>query len=261
LVAQLPALQAQCQPMLKQRTIVAGTDADADADLDASVGGGGGQLVLLNVSRVCVSNNGGFLLKYQLNDCPSDLSGPLTREYPIDQSMCVDVSTALPGVKIGDVIRVRPLAVAGVHTLTDPALRYAPGTNAVSFECSGTTLDYHCTLISVAPINPATAPQANHLCVINHAGFVASVQVKSSRTGKSVVSGHFPIDETRCVNLVSDVGGSAHVGDMFSASVSAVWGKTEGVNRQVEYAPNNLTATFECKGTTLDFHCDLLGTR
>eukprot|EP01044_Picomonas_judraskeda_P005467 COSAG03_NODE_517_length_7253_cov_51.415152_2_plen_149_part_00 len=148
-----------------------------------------------------------------------------------------------------------------MHALAEPALRFVPDSNAVSFECSGTTLDYHCTLVSVTPVNPAITPRASTVCVINHAGFVASYKVTNTRTGASHDSGHFPIEQTRCTDLATGVGGQSQVGDTFSTRVSAVLGKTEGVNREVQFAANNLTATFECKGTTLNFKCDLLGTR
>ena len=148
-----------------------------------------------------------------------------------------------------------------VHALAETALQFVPNSNVVSYECSGTTLDYHCTMISVTPVNPAILPQASTVCVINHAGFVASYKVQNARTGASAGSGHFPIDQQRCTNLATGVGGQSQVGDSFSTHVSAVLGKTEEVNRRIQFAPNNLTATFECKGTTLDFHCDLLGTR
>ena len=151
--------------------------------------------------------------------------------------------------------------VEQVHALAEPALRFVPDSNAVSFECSGTTMDYHCMMVSVTPVNPAVLPQASTVCVINHAGFVASYTIQNDRTGASEGSGHFPIDQTRCINLATGVGGQSQVGDTFSTHVSAVLGKTEEVNRRIQFVPNNLTATFECKGTTLNFHCNLLGAR
>ena len=102
-------------------------------------------------------------------------------------------------------------------------------------------------------------PRATTLCVINHAGFVASYKVKNSRTGKIAESGHFPIDQTRCTHLGNGVGGAAEVGDEFSASVTAVLGRAEGVNRGVEFAPNNLTATFESRGQRWIFFVLCLG--
>jgi hypothetical protein len=115
LTKQLPHVQAKCSPLVKTTTALPQLGAPlvplsrgVMALLPSSV-------QLLNVSRVCVSNNGAFLLKYQLNDCSTDITGPQTHEFPIDQSSCLEVSAGLPGVTAGDVLRVRAQAVAGVN--------------------------------------------------------------------------------------------------------------------------------------------------
>ena len=110
LAKQLPHVQAQCQPLVRTTSApppVLASPARSPVSLSSST-------QVLNVSRVCVSNNGAFLLKYQLNDCPTDSTGPQTHAFPIDQSSCLEVGAGLPGVHAGDVLRVRAQAVAGV---------------------------------------------------------------------------------------------------------------------------------------------------
>lgn len=92
---------------------------------------------------------------------------------------------------------------------------------------------------------------------MNHAGFVMKFGEKNDRTGQSKETGHYDIDQTKCINLKEEVDGT-DVGDEFTTTISAVLGKTKQANRKVAFSPNNLTATFECKGTTLDYHCNLL---
>ena len=48
------------------------------------------------------------------------------------------------------------------------------------------------------------------------------------------------------------------VGDEFKVRVKAIAGKDRPANRHVEYTPNGLSASFECKGTTLDYSCNLI---
>jgi len=239
----LPKLQSQCHPsVLQPDTIV-----------------GGSQLDVLNVSRVCLSNNAAFVLKWSYFNCPSLFETDETPGFDVDQSKCMDVSSAMStsSVEEGDPIRARAHAVAGIHKLVDPALRYVPNSNAASFECSGTTLAYHCDLVSVVPVDPNVLPRASKICVINHAGFVMEFSAENTRTGGQKATGRYPIDQTQCIEPVSVDG--TREGDQFKMHVHAILGKRQDTTRDILYANNNLTATFECRGTTLDYSCKLLG--
>ena len=115
LTKQLPHVQAKCSPLVGNTTAVPQLGAPLVPLSRGSMALLPSSVQLLNVSRVCVSNNGAFLLKYQLNDCSTDITGPQTHEFPVDQSSCLEVSAGLPGVTAGDVLRVRAQAVAGVN--------------------------------------------------------------------------------------------------------------------------------------------------
>lgn len=212
---------------------------------------------VINVSRMCVSNNAAFVVKFKAHDCPARSSSSQTSGYPIDQSRCMDVSEAFPQAVEGDILRVQTEAVLGLHKLLDPAIRYVPNSNAAAWQCSGTTMDYHCGLMSVAPINPSVAPRVHRVCIINHAGFVMNYELQNSRTGGWVPkTSNYPINQNKCIDLGNTDG--VQEGDEFHARVHAVLGKTNMADRSVLYYNNGLTATYECKGTTLFYHCNLL---
>lgn len=168
----------------------------------------------VNVSKVCFSNNGGYLLKWAYHNCPTHLASPQTAEFPIDQSRCMDVKSIWPDAQVGQVLRVSTEAIAGLHEISDPALRYVPDSNSAGFECSGTTFDYSCKFVSVAPVEPSVNPQVQKVCVINHAGFVMHYEVQNKRTGSWVAkTGDYPIDQTQCIDLSTTA--SVKEGDIF----------------------------------------------
>ena len=211
----------------------------------------------INVSRVCFANNGGYDLKWKYHNCPAHLVSSETPGYPIDQRKCMDVKDVFPDAVEGQVLRVASQAVAGIHEIIDPSMRYVPNSNSAGFECSGTTLDYHCDFLSVAPVDPSHLPQVSEVCVINHAGFVMYFDEQNVRTQSWMAhTGNYPIDQTRCIDLGSTDG--AQEGDKFQTRVHAVAGKTRLAHRHVEYRNNHLKATFQCTGTTLNYDCSLL---
>lgn len=215
---------------------------------------------LINTSRVCVSNNAAFVLTWAFQNCPAGVHSAETHTYPIDQTVCADVTDLLPGSIPGATLRVEAKAIAGLRQLTDPALAYQPGSNVAGFECSGTTLDYNCKLISVAPLDPNVLPTAQKICVINHAGFVMSWSAKDTRLGADVAhTERYPIDQKRCIDLGSYANTTkVATGDVFEVEVNAVLGKKLSAARKIRFANNGLTTSFECKGTTLHYSCKLL---
>jgi len=212
---------------------------------------------VINISRVCVSNNGGYSLKWQYHNCPTHAVGPQTPGFPIDQSRCMDVQQIWPDAQEGQILRVSTEAVAGLHEFVDPPLRYVTDSNAAGFQCTGTTLDYNCKFLSVAPIDPDVYPQVHKVCIINHAGFVMWYESQNVRTQQWVAqTDHYAINNKECINLGRTDG--ATEGDVFSFQTHAVWGKTQLANRPVQYSDNGLMATYECRGTTLNYECKLL---
>jgi hypothetical protein len=212
---------------------------------------------IVNVSRMCISNNAAFVLKWLSHDCPAHFVSSSTSGYDVDQTRCMDMTEAFPGAVEGDILRVQTHAVAGLHHIIEPALRYVPNSNAAGFECSGATLTYHCDVVSVAPIDPSVMPSVSQICIMNHAGFVMWYEVQNQRTGSwADHTSHYPINQKKCINL-GNVDGVMD-GDQFKTRVHAIAGKENYVDRDLMYSDNGLIATYDCTGTTLNYHCRLL---
>jgi len=212
---------------------------------------------IMNVSRVCITNNGGYTLGFGYHDCPAHAISDQTSRFPIDQSRCTDVQQFLPEAQEGEVVRVATDAAAGLREIVDPAFRYVPNSNVAGFQCSGGTLTYNCALVSLVPQDPSILPPVSRVCVTNHAGFVMDYQLKNLRTQSWVAqSSSYPINQMKCLDLSSTAGVLEE--DEFKIKVHAYLGKQNPTDRNVKYANNGLTAAFECTGTTLNFKCKLL---
>jgi len=101
------------------------------------------------------------------------------------------------------------------------------------------------------------------IACVNNAGFVMSfgVEIMDLDQGIEVTindldSGNYPIDQTRSVDLSTT--GIAE-GTIVRPQVRAVWGDTNHGNRWVKFAKNGQTATFEVRGTTLNYDVNLIG--
>jgi len=212
---------------------------------------------IVNVSRMCISNNAAFVLQWMSHDCPAHFASSQTKWYPVDQSQCMDMTEAFPNALEGDILRIQTHAAGGLHHIIEPALRYVPDSNAAGFQCSGTTLNYHCDFLSVAPIDPTEVPRVSQICMLNHAAFVMWYEVEDQRTRSSVNrTKSYPINQKQCINLGETDG--VQDGDQFKALVHAVAGKNLYADRDFMYSDNGLTATYDCHGMTLGYHCNLL---
>jgi hypothetical protein len=102
-----------------------------------------------------------------------------------------------------------------------------------------------------------TPVTVSKICVDNNAGFVLHWDMKDLDTDKiSQDSGTYPIDQTKCLTLndVADISDN----DLVLCRVHAVAGETKDCTDAVKFNANSTeTATFTCKGTTLDYSCDL----
>lgn len=212
---------------------------------------------VVNVSRVCINNNGGFALKWSYANCPAHSVSKQTDPFPADVMTCMDVQSMFPSAKPGEILRVQTEAIAGVHEIIDPALRYMPDSYvAASFECGRSTLLYNCDFVSVAPIDPSIPPQVEHVCIINQAGFDMNFDSQDLRTNSWVGrSSIYPVNQRQCINLGQLSG--VHDGDRFRTLVQAIGGVQNPVDRLVKYRKNNFTATFQCKGSTTMYDCKL----
>lgn len=208
----------------------------------------------LDVSQVCFLNNAGFALKWQMHNCPAHQVSAQTDPYPADVYECRNVQDLFPDIVPGQIIRVATEAVAGFHELIDPAFRFQPDADAGGFECDGSTLAYKCGFVSVAPVDHDKLPEVESVCVMNHGGFAMNFQAIDVQTQRSTGSGTYPINQKQCVNL-ADAGDE---GSEFRVAVHAVGGKDMDGSRNVNYKKNGYSATYQCKGSTLNYHCNLL---
>jgi len=208
-----------------------------------------------NVSQVCFLNNAGFDLKWNFQNCPAHVVSFQSKPYPADIYKCMNVRELMPGVQPGQVIRVSTEAVAGFHEIIDPAFRYQPDADAGGFECDGSTLLYNCDFVSIAPVNAFKLPEVEQVCVMNHGGFAMNFHAINLRMPmKRKGTGNYAINKKKCVNLW----GAGAEGSKFRVSIHAVGGKDMDGNRHVIYKKNGYSVTYQCKGSTLNYHCNLL---
>ena len=100
----------------------------------------------VTVSKICVNNNAGFVLHFDMKDMDTDEISQDSGEYPIDQSKCLSLND-LAHVSENDLILCRVHAVAGeTKDCTDAVKFSANSTETATFSCKGTTLDYSCDL-------------------------------------------------------------------------------------------------------------------
>lgn len=90
----------------------------------------------------------------------------------------------------------------------------------------------------------------------NAAGFVMSFYVQTSHGLRTQNSGNYPIDQTRVIDLGPL--GLAEGTEIWPV-VSAVLGKTVSGDPHVTFSSNGQVATYEVKGTTLNYSVKLIG--
>eukprot|EP00927_Polykrikos_kofoidii_P079638 TRINITY_DN76432_c0_g1_i1.p1 TRINITY_DN76432_c0_g1~~TRINITY_DN76432_c0_g1_i1.p1 ORF type:complete len:547 (+),score=76.42 TRINITY_DN76432_c0_g1_i1:50-1642(+) len=211
----------------------------------------------VDASTVCFTNNAAFAMKWGYANCPTHQVSQSSRTFPIDQHECMHVLDIWPDAKEGQVLRAQLEAIAGMHEIVDPALRYVPNSNVAAFRCDGSTFIYKCELVSVAPEDPSVPVPASQLCLLNHGGYVMHYDAQDQRTGKWIgQSDSYPIEQTRCSDLstLDDV----QAGDEFQIKAHAVLGQDVQTDRTVVYQAGGPKVTFECSGGTWTMKCKLL---
>lgn len=99
-----------------------------------------------DASEICVANQAGFVLHWELHDILGEMASADSGSYPIDQTRCLPLS-AIPDIKEGAVVMCKVHAELGETQFCASAVRYsANSTSTATFTCTGTTLDYSCTL-------------------------------------------------------------------------------------------------------------------
>merc|ERR1712048_678010 len=87
----------------------------------------------VDVSTVCFTNNAAFAMKWGYANCPTHEVSQSTKAFPVDTHKCMHVSDLWPDAKDGQILRTQVEAIAGIHEIIDPALRYKPNSNIASF--------------------------------------------------------------------------------------------------------------------------------
>jgi len=97
--------------------------------------------------------------------------------------------------------------------------------------------------------------EVQKIACVNNAGFVMSFEAVCSG-GSSNGSGNYPIDQTRVIDLGET---PFRTGVEFWPEVHAVLGKTQSADQHIVFALNGQTATYEVRGTTLNYSIKLVG--
>ena len=111
----------------------------------------------------------------------------------------------------------------------------------------------------IAATQAGAAVKTSKVCVTNSAGFVLRWYLDDIITGeKSADTDHYPIDQTECRG-VADMIKDVKEGDILMTYVDATAGTTNSVDSAIIYTADAPAVTFTCRGTTLNFSCDLNG--
>ena len=96
-------------------------------------------------STICVQNKAGFVLKFHLKDKYTKVESDDSEHFPIDQTKCMDIKTAFPNIREGEVIATSVKASGGVANSGNHLTVYKADAGLfTTFTCRGTTLFYHC---------------------------------------------------------------------------------------------------------------------
>ena len=103
------------------------------------------------------------------------------------------------------------------------------------------------------------ATYANKICIINDAAFRMYFNLQDLRTGQySSDTSSYDIDKYKCMMIADAFPGNLNEGDYIFAYVHAQAGSTKSVDTPVLYSSTATTATYNCRGATLTYSCDLL---
>ena len=107
--------------------------------------------------------------------------------------------------------------------------------------------------------NAGQAIQASKACVTNSGGYVLHWWYDDLNLDtESPDSGNYPIDQTRCMDMVGNIVG-LETGNFVEVYVHAQAGVTKSADNPLIYDPTGPVVTFTCNGTTLNFHCKANG--
>lgn len=97
--------------------------------------------------------------------------------------------------------------------------------------------------------------EVQKIACTNNAGFVMWFQAETPG-GTSDPTGSYPIDQTRVIDLADT---PFREGIEFWPEVHAILGKTQSAEQHIVFRLNGQTATYEVRGTTLNYSIKLIG--
>lgn len=104
--------------------------------------------------------------------------------------------------------------------------------------------------------------EVQDIACVNNAGFVMSfgIQIQDDDTGLDLIidgldTGPYPIGQTRVIDLATT---GINPGTTVRPHVRARGGIDKLGDRRVRFQPNGQTATYDVRGTTLDFSVRLI---
>ncbi|HTV45432.1 MAG TPA: hypothetical protein VMF05_08955 [Stellaceae bacterium] len=97
--------------------------------------------------------------------------------------------------------------------------------------------------------------EVQKIACTNNAGFVMWFQAVTTG-GTSNGTDTYPIDQTRVIDLGST---PFREGVEFWPEVHAILGKTQSADQHIVFKMNGQTATYEVRGTTLNYSINLIG--
>ena len=105
--------------------------------------------------------------------------------------------------------------------------------------------------------------QVQRITCINNAGFVMNFSIRWQDINENWNitqwnSGNYPINETRTSPDLETIGVNPIYVVAVTPYVQAIAGNHKSGSPSVEYQPNDRTATYQVKGTTLDYSVGLI---
>jgi hypothetical protein len=228
---------------------------------------------LTEASHVCVSNNGGFMLGFELWDTSTNHRMPMTDTYAAGGRECRDISD-IPSVDDAHPILIVVYLTAG-QTITLGPVIYNPGLDAMAgsanLTCLGGTGTPRCVTYltdgSEAQVQQFPRPdlaiwqpvvRASQICLTNNGGYRLRFQLwNTAWSSLSPVSDSFDHSSSRCISgdFISEV----HE-DNPLVPIAYVEAGGSKMFHSVIYDEGAAAASYVCDGTAWLFSCRLTGT-
>lgn len=94
---------------------------------------------------ICVKNEAGFVLKWEMKDKYTGVFSDYTEHYPIGKTHCMGILDNFPDIREGEQVKTIINAYWGDTNPAQHLTTYTADANVfTTFTCRGTTLNFHC---------------------------------------------------------------------------------------------------------------------